>query len=161
MLAGFLGPWVYDLINVPAEYPCSEPFVRLEGDFCGIPMSGLWVLFAITSGFINAIARLATSDLFAAGSSRELLMLVPALLLLLPLTSTLLLIWRGDRCWLQIFQLVGLCLVGGLLLWVLSAASGLHTYQLWGPWLYLGTVLLLLILEGITFLRRQEPSRMG
>jgi hypothetical protein len=33
LLAAFIGPWAFDPINVPAEYPCSAPFVRLGGDF--------------------------------------------------------------------------------------------------------------------------------
>ena len=40
LLLAILGPWAYDQINVPAEYPCSAPFIRLEGDFCGVPYSG-------------------------------------------------------------------------------------------------------------------------
>ena len=26
------GPWAFDLINVPAEFPCTPPIIRLEGD---------------------------------------------------------------------------------------------------------------------------------
>lgn len=42
-VVALLGPWTFDVINVPAEYECSAPFIRLNGDFCGIAMSGLWV----------------------------------------------------------------------------------------------------------------------
>lgn len=42
-VVALLGPWTFDVINVPAEYECSAPFIRLNGDFCGMPMSGLWV----------------------------------------------------------------------------------------------------------------------
>ena len=42
-VVALLGPWTFDVINVPAEYECSAPFIRLNGDFCGTPMSGLWV----------------------------------------------------------------------------------------------------------------------
>jgi hypothetical protein len=42
LLLAILGPWAFDRTNVPAEFPCTGPHIRLEGDFCGIPMSGLW-----------------------------------------------------------------------------------------------------------------------
>ena len=42
-VVALLGPWTFDVINVPAEYECSAPFIRLNGDFCGTVMSGLWV----------------------------------------------------------------------------------------------------------------------
>jgi hypothetical protein len=66
--------------------------------------------------------------------------------------STLLMIYRGDRRWLQIFHIVILCLAGGLMLWALSAELGLRTSRLWGPWLYFISVLSMLILEGVTFI---------
>ena len=43
LIIAMTGPWSFDLINVPAEYPCSLPNYRLEGDFCGIPFSGIWI----------------------------------------------------------------------------------------------------------------------
>jgi hypothetical protein len=39
-ITSMLGPWMFDLINVPAEYACSKPNVRLYGDFCGMPVPG-------------------------------------------------------------------------------------------------------------------------
>ena len=30
LLVAIAGPWAYDQVNVPAEYPCTDPFVRLE-----------------------------------------------------------------------------------------------------------------------------------
>ena len=33
LFLAMFGPWVYDKIYVPAEYPCRFPNVRLEGDF--------------------------------------------------------------------------------------------------------------------------------
>ncbi|HMS01246.1 MAG TPA: hypothetical protein PKE62_18530 [Anaerolineales bacterium] len=41
LILALLGPWMFDQINVPAEYDCSAPFIRLNGDFCGLPISGL------------------------------------------------------------------------------------------------------------------------
>jgi hypothetical protein len=151
LVAAIIGPWVYDQINVPAEYPCSAPFVRLEGDFCGVPMSGAYMLFALVGESVRIVSGLVTGGLLLAETSRQLLILLLGYLLLLPAFSTLLMILKGDRRWLQIFHITVLCLAGGLMLWVLSAESGLHTSQLWGPWLYLASVMVLLILEIIVF----------
>ncbi len=48
LLVAIMGPWTFDRINVPSEYPCS---VRLEGDFCGTPMSGIWIFSWIIGGY--------------------------------------------------------------------------------------------------------------
>ena len=165
LAAAFLGPWFYDRVNVPAEYTCDPPFIRLEGDFCGLPMSGVWLLRMLIAGSINIFIGLITDVTVSAESVRELLVILSAVLLLLPIISTLLLIWRGDRRGLQIFHLVGLCLAGGLMLWVLSTESGLHTSRLWGPWLYTGSVLILLILflilEIICYAKTKGTSQAG
>jgi hypothetical protein len=41
LLVAMMGPWTFDLINVPAEYPCSAPNIRLDDDFCGTPLPGI------------------------------------------------------------------------------------------------------------------------
>lgn len=40
LLIAFIGPWTYEQIHVPAQYECTPPNFRLEGDFCGTPLSG-------------------------------------------------------------------------------------------------------------------------
>lgn len=151
LVALVIGPWVYDQINVPAEYPCEAPFVRLEGDFCGVPLHGTWMAFALGGQFFSTVTGLVTGKLALAESGPPLAISLAGFLALLPVVSTLLMIYRGDRRWLQIFHIVILCLVGGLMLWALSAESGLHTSRLWGPWLYFASVMVLLILEIVVF----------
>jgi len=158
LIVAVIGPWGYDRINVPAEYPCSAPFVRLEGDFCGVPLNGTWVLFALGSELINIIIGLVTGKLVPTEAGRVLLIFLLTILLLLPAFNTLLMILRGDRRWLQIFHIAALCLAGGLMLWALSAALEVRTIRLWGPWLYLGTVLALLTLEIAVFAFRSRPK---
>ena len=152
LVALVIGPWVYDEISVPAEYPCEAPFVRLEGDFCGVPLHGTWMVFALGGQFISTITGLVTGKLALAKSGRQLAISLAGFLVLLPVVSTLLMIYRGDRRWLKIFHIVILCLAGGLMLWAFSAAFVLRTSRLWGPWLYLASVMVLLILEGVTFI---------
>jgi len=53
MVVAFMGPWTFDRIYVPAKYECSAPFIRLEGDFCGIPMSGLRFFFLDKRWFLS------------------------------------------------------------------------------------------------------------
>jgi len=109
------------------------------------------MLFALVGESVRIVSGLVTGGLLLAETSRQLLILLLGYLLLLPAFSTLLMILKGDRRWLQIVHITVLCLAGGLMLWVLSAESGLHTSRLWGPWLYLASVMVLLILEIVVF----------
>jgi hypothetical protein len=158
LVAAIIGPWVYDRINVPAEYACSPPVVRLEGDFCGVPVSGAYMLFGLVSESVNIVSGLVTGRLVLAETSRQLLILLLGYLLLLPAVSILLMILKGDRRWLQIFHITVLCLAGGLMLWAFSAESGLRMIQLWGPWLYFASVIGLLILEIVVFAFKSRPK---
>ncbi len=110
------------------------------------------MVFALGGELVYFVTGLVTGSLVLAEAGRRLLILLLGFLILLPTVSTLLMILWGDHRWLQITHMAALCLAGGLMLWVLSAESGLHTSRLWGPWLYLGSVIVLLILEGITLL---------
>ncbi len=146
MMAAFLGPWMFDQIHVPAKYPCSPPHYRLEGDFCGRPVSGLW-LFPGIVGFIFSGARLVTGGFVFTEWIRDLLFSVFVSLPLLPIFGTLLLILRGDHRRRQIFTIVAWVLAIGV-----SLFSGLNNYPklfwlVWGVWLYIGLAASALILE--------------
>jgi hypothetical protein len=119
-----LGPWMFDQINVPAEYACDEPFIRLEGDFCGYPLSGLQFFSLFT----------------VVGLS---------LLLLIPFFTTLLLIWKKDSLRLQTINLSvwGLALILTLLLFVIQLKN--KVFYLWGLWLYIVLAICTLIVEMI------------
>jgi hypothetical protein len=54
VLFAIMGPWTFDRIWVPSGYACSSPNVRLYGDFCGVPLSGTWVLGLMVSVFVSA-----------------------------------------------------------------------------------------------------------
>jgi len=159
LVALVIGPWVYDEISVPAEFPCEAPFVRLEGDFCGVPLHGPWIVFALGSQFILTITGLVTGKLALAESGRQLAISLAGFLALLPVVSTLLMIFRGDRRWLQLFHIVALCLAGGLMLWAFSATRELRVIRLWGPWFYTGVVLGESILEFLMFAQRRVPDQ--
>jgi hypothetical protein len=137
LLLAFLGPWAFDRINVPAEFPCTRPHIRLEGDFCGLPLSGLWNLAVITLNFIPTIVGLITGGTVVADWRLTLGTLLGAFLLVLPIYSTLLLIRAGERRSRQIFNAAAWGLALGVSLLYMSVYPDMHP-ALWGIWLYIG-----------------------
>ena len=119
-----LGPWMFEQINVPAEYACDKPFIRLDGDFCGSPLSG----FQFFSLFI--------------------LVGLP-ILLLIPFFTTSLVIWKKDSHRLQTINLSmwGLALLLAVLVFGLQLQD--KAFYLWGLWLYSVLAISALIVEMI------------
>jgi hypothetical protein len=151
LLAAISGPWAFDRINVPAQYPCSNPYIRLDGDFCGIPLSGIWILSALTSALERIVWGIVLEPLRGYGvltdRDREFLIGLLGLLFVLPIFSTLLLILRDDRRWRLVFHVVALGMVVGLgFLFCMSYPLKL-LWVLWGPWLYVGVAASALVLE--------------
>jgi len=151
LLVAFLGPWVFEQINVPSEYPCSAPFIRLEGDFCGEPMPGMWILLWTVAAPISEVIGLVTGATVLADFGvvflKRLLTSLVLLTLVLPFFSTWLLILRGDRPRLQVFHVVvwGLAAGAGLLFGIQSLPR--LYWVLWGTWFYIGLAVSALILE--------------
>jgi hypothetical protein len=137
LVLAILGPWAFDRINVPAEYPCTRPHVRLEGDFCGLPMSGLWNLAAIALNFIPTIVGRITGGTVVADWRLTLGTLLGVFLLVLPGYSTLLLIRAGERRSRQVFNAAAWGLALGASLVYVSVYPDMHP-ALWGVWLYIG-----------------------
>jgi len=90
------GPWAYDRINVPAEFSCNFPIVRLEGDYCGVPLSGISILFMVLEG-LSSISRqyLAGSAVFP-NRARELLFMISFFLFPLPFFSTMFVLFKRN-----------------------------------------------------------------
>ena len=142
-----IGPWFFDVIHVPSEYSCSAPNIRLKDDFCGLPLSGIRILYWMVSGFIYTFKALVTGTMVFYDWAREFIFSLFLFLILLPFFSTLLLILRGDRRRLQTFNVVTLSLALGLCLFL-----GLSNYPrlfwvLWGLWLYIAAAAAALVLE--------------
>jgi len=162
-LVAIMGPWTFtDLLHVPSEYSCSAPFIRFDDDFCGTPLSGIWILLGLVTQFIYASAGLVTGAMgLVEWASWALFSLFP-FLLVLPFFSTLLLILRGDRRGRQAFNVAA---------WGLAAGTGLtgkligffrYTKPLWlswGIWLYIGLAASALILEVLTLAAGRRPNR--
>ena len=157
MVVAFLGPWSFDRINVPAKYECSPPNIRLVGDFCGVPMSGVRIIFWTGGGFISIIFGLQTGEFVFSERIRELLTIWLLLFPVLPFISTLLLILRGNNRRRQVFTIIA---------WVLAIGAGLflginnypnYYWADWGIKLYTGLAVCALILE-ILVIRKNDPK---
>lgn len=133
-----IGPWAFDLINVPAEYTCHAPNVRLYGDFCGVPLSGMQLLSWMASGFVTAGMGLVTGSVAFSDWLRQLVFSLLGMLVLLPILSTLLIVLRGARRRLQVFNLTAWVVALGVCLLVGISGYPKFFWALWGVWLYIG-----------------------
>jgi hypothetical protein len=163
LVVAAMGPWTFtDLLHVPSEYSCSAPFIRFDDDFCGTPLSGIWILLGLVTQFIYASAGLVTGAMgLVEWASWALFSLFP-FLLVLPFFSTLLLILRGDRRRRQAFNVAA---------WGLAAGTGLtgkltgffrYTkpfWLSWGIWLYIGLAASALTLEVLALVAGRRPNR--
>ena len=139
-IISMLGPWMFDLLNVPAQYPCGKPSVRLYGDFCGYPMSGFEVIKYANSGFFFILDQLIKGNI--AGRILDLIFPFYTWLIILPFFSIILLIWNKNSRRLQTINLVawGLACSVILTMFILQTIGDpfVHNlYLLWGIWLYI------------------------
>ena len=156
----FMGPWAFDLINVPAEYPCYAPVVRLYGEFCGVPLLGVQLLSMMFSGLISASKGLVTGSVGVSDWLRQIVFSLLGILILLPIFSTLLMILLEERRRLQMFNLVAW--IVALVYCSLVVISGYPKmfWSLWGVWLYLGLSAGSVVLE-VLALKRGRPGCLG
>jgi hypothetical protein len=112
-----LGPWSFDLLHVPAQYPCDGVTVRLAGDFCGFPVPGFGGVIMVFSGLFRNLGALIKGN--AAFLLPELTVLLIMGLVFLPSISTVLLIWKERSRGFKIVNLIFWAL-GGL------AAADVH-----------------------------------
>ena len=151
LLVVLMGPWAIEQINVPAQYACSAPFIRLEGDFCGVPLSGIWILGVVGLSVVGLQGGAVTLS----EVGRSILILA---VLGLPLISTAVVLLRGSRRrWIG-FQLATFGLTAGMLLLSGLFSASNRTPVLWGPWLYLAVVSVTLLLEGVGLAARSRPN---
>ena len=135
-----LGPWAFDLLSVPAQYPCEKPSVRLSGDFCGYPLSGFEAFTMAFGGLFYMVNELIKGNITALISG--FLMLIYPGIIILPVFSILLLQWKKNSRRLQTINLViwGLACLTTVTMFVLHASREqvVHSfYLLWGIWLYI------------------------
>ena len=139
------GPWFFDRIYVPSEYTCSAPNMRLDDEFCGLPLSITWFFSEIIGGLPYMLTGLAKGAPNFGDTSRQLLFFSFLFLLLLPVLSTAILILRGEH-W-QAPHRVGLGLAAGIGGWIAWQSYSKASWVLWGLWLYIGLTISLWALE--------------
>lgn len=154
MVIAIGGPWEFDRIHVPAQYPCSPPNIRLEGDFCGLPLSLAWFVFSILGGLAYIVREADWGSLRFAALLSELPIYLFVFLLIFPVVSTAVLVLRGEgRRW-QTLHIAGLVLaagIAGLQAWSGNYTSGWIFRLLWGLWLYILLTASLFVLEAFVF----------
>jgi hypothetical protein len=153
-----VGPWSFDLLNVPSEYTCSPPSVRLYDNFCGIPLSGIDML----TGMAEALRAFAQTGAGFPVSTRDFLPLlflfaVILFVFVLPFFNTLLLMVCGTSRRRGIFSVGMWSLAAGMSLLVGTLRPRLF-WALWGVWLYAGLAVSALTLEGLTLTARRTAG---
>lgn len=144
LMTTMLGPWVFDLINVPAEYPCTTPNVRLYGDFCGMPLPGFqvfgWSIVGLFYMFLEMI-----KGTFGC-RFRELLVGL-SILPLIPFLTTILSIWKKETRRLRMVNLVVWILAFLAIMPLCILQINYLVIRLWGLWLYIVVAVCAIIFE--------------
>lgn len=144
LLVAVKGPWFFDQVYVPAKYPCS---FRLEGDFCGMPTSGTYLLLGAVGEFLYRSGQLLSGAMGLGEWARVFPIGLFLSLLVLPFFSTLLVILRGDRRCRQVFNVVVWGLAAGIGLLIGLSSYPRLFWVLWGIWLYVGLAVSVLAVE--------------
>lgn len=151
LFVAILGPWVFDRINVPAQYTCEPPNIRLEGDFCGAPMSGMWILSALAGELLSFPVGLISGAARLEDTGRILLVFLVGCLMLLPIFTTLrLVVGRARRRQQAIAVAAWLLAVAAMGVYWIAGRQKPHG-ALWGSVLYTALVLCGLLVEGAWF----------
>jgi hypothetical protein len=154
LLVAFSGPWAFDRINVPMPYTCSLPNVRLDENFCGLPLSFARIAFMFL-GSLGAIARRLASGEAHPG---EFVFVFVVLLYLFPLVSGLELIRRvNSRRW-QLAHIAALCVtVLSSIIFALNSLPQPHL-ALWGIWLYIVVAAWMILAEVLVIRYRGQVA---
>lgn len=161
LVIAIVGPWAFERINVPAKYPCAAPYVRLQGDFCGLPVSGIGILSAVIPESIRSSLELVSGAMDVADFARKAVVMLGAAFLLLPLISTLLLLFNEGGAGRLLFDWVAWVLAAAVSLgWLFLWEKGVLPGQLWGAWLYVGLAVTMLMMKAV-FSGRRKPGLTG
>jgi hypothetical protein len=158
LLVAIIGPWTYDKIYVPSKYTCSAPVVRLEGDYCGMPLAGIRVLSMMVGGIINIVGELVIKITVLKDRFSEFAFCLLGLTLILPCFSTLFLILREESRGGFLFHFAALSLAFGVSLLVAMIYYPKLFWGLWGIWLYVGVTASTLILEAVMLFGGRRSS---
>jgi hypothetical protein len=159
LVVAIIGPWGFDRINVPAQYPCQAPNIRLEGDFCGLPLSGFWIFSLIVTEIPGTIVRIFNGTAVNMDLRPLLLMMLFLFYLVVPIIITFLISWHENQHRRKAFHMAswGLAVGVGLFFAIINYSN--LFWKLWGIWLFIGLAAVALILEILTLLAGKNASR--
>lgn len=144
LVVSFMGPWTGDRISVPAEYDCSGPYIRTEGDMCD--MIGF---VGIIVGFLSMTGSLIEGTLAPADLLRSLLFTGSYFLYILPVFSTFFLLLFGERQFKLTILTWSLAIIT-FIFW--SVIGAFPPSWMWGLRFYVGVAIGALALELLAFL---------
>lgn len=143
-LVSFAGPWAFDVIHVPAQFACSAPFARLEGDFCGQPMAGFQIFLWLAGCLMSVGGRLANEEVAAGEFLLVIIFLIPFATVVMALVMLLRRRGRG-AWWLLAAWLVGAGAAG----FILSRMGATRLGHVWGLWLFVIAALAAAVVEAL------------
>jgi hypothetical protein len=154
LLISVFGPWVFDNIFVPSEYPCS---IRLRENICGVPVTGAWILSSLFGVFSNSILELAKGAAVTHPLVRDISIGLIPFPLVLPFFSTLLMVVSGGRRPQLAFHMIACSVAAsvGLMLGLIEHSN--RFWLLWGVWLYVGLLASALMLEVVVLVGKRSP----
>ncbi len=174
LLAALLGPWlVTDRIHVPAQYECQAPFIRLQGDFCGLQVTAVGIFWRAGVELLRmALSWAMGRPEAAADFGRGLLVWSVGLVFLvgLPVASA----WRslqGGEKPRRLLHVAVWAAAGGLGVFLaanIQLPGDLQSFEnfanlalgLWGLWLYLILAFSMAGVEVVTWRRQTWNSHL-
>lgn len=149
LMAVIFGFWTLDLLSVPAQYECTFPNVRLDGDFCGQPLPAGFYIPAMFQNLILSSGNLTTGSILFVDWLRYGLSPSIFLTVLLPLVITVPMIFGLKKKWWRAINIVAWGIAIGFCIFFITSYPRLH-WILWGLWLYFVIAVTALFLEIIT-----------
>lgn len=150
-IAGFLvsmaGPWFYDEILVPAQYACSAPFIRLEGDFCVLPLSGFHLIIFPLGALMQIVLSGSGGNALSGIAFRDLAVMAAFLALHLPAITTTLRLVRGSSQMVRLLTIAAWSIAAPIALFIALSSPRGSRLSLWGVWLFIGLAIVALIFE--------------
>jgi hypothetical protein len=146
LMVAFSGPWAFDRIHVPMPYECHRPNIRLNENFCGIPVTFVTVIHMLLISLPEMLLRTFSRD----SGPNLLFIFIVFLFMAVPILS-LALIWRGtqSRLRLALIAVLPITIVIGII-YTLAIMPRFHP-ALWGVYLYIFVAFVLFLVELLVY----------
>jgi hypothetical protein len=146
LLVAFSGPWAFDRINVPMPYECDLPNIRLDENFCGMPITLVTLIHTLLISIPEILLRTFSRD-----NGPNLLFIFSVFLFMVVPILSLVLIWRGTHSRLRLVLIVVLpiTIVIGFI-YALAIIPRFHPAY-WGVYLYIVVASVLFLVELLVY----------